>query len=219
MWLYTFRRLINPSRPMINVCHDDVIKWKHFPRYRPFVRGIHRSPVNSPHKGQWRGPVMFTLICVWINDWVNNREAGDLRRYRAHYDVTLMASVNLVSLGSDNVLPPVWRRATTWSNLDLSIRHIGTNFSQIGIEKQNFSFVKTHLKMSFAKWRSFCPEEDELNTLLWYHTCICSALPSVYCVQDIFVEFIHFIRIKLCNHILVSSFSYRLIILFHILSK
>ena len=30
--------------------HDDVIKWKHFPRYWPFVRGIHREPVNSPHK-------------------------------------------------------------------------------------------------------------------------------------------------------------------------
>ena len=70
--------------------HDDVIKWKPFPRYWPFVRGIHRSPVNSPHKGQWRGALMFSLICVWINGWVNNREAGDLRRYRAHYDVTLM---------------------------------------------------------------------------------------------------------------------------------
>ena len=70
--------------------HDDVIEWKHFPRYWPFVRGIHRSPVNSPHKGQWRGALMFSLICVWVNDWVNNCEAGDLRRYRAHYDVTLM---------------------------------------------------------------------------------------------------------------------------------
>ena len=57
--------------------HDDVIKWKHFPRYWPFLRGIHRSPVNSPHKGQWRGGLMFYLICVWINGWVNNREAGD----------------------------------------------------------------------------------------------------------------------------------------------
>ena len=73
--------------------HDDVIKWKHFPRYRPFVRGIHRSPVNSPHKGQWRGALMFSLTCVWINDWVNNREAGDLRRYRVHYDVTVMISL------------------------------------------------------------------------------------------------------------------------------
>ena len=50
--------------------HDDVSKWKHFPRYWPFVRGIHRSPVNPPHKGQWRGALMFSLIYVWINDWV-----------------------------------------------------------------------------------------------------------------------------------------------------
>ena len=70
--------------------HDDVIKWKYFPRYWPFVRGIHRSPVNSLHKGQWRGALMFSLTCVWINGWVNNREAGDLRRYRAHYDVIVM---------------------------------------------------------------------------------------------------------------------------------
>ena len=72
------------------IYHDDVIKWKHFPRNWPFVRGIHRSPVNSPHKGQWRRALMFSLISVWINGWVNNREAGDLRCYRPHYDVTVM---------------------------------------------------------------------------------------------------------------------------------
>ena len=47
--------------------HDDVIKWKHLMRYWPFVPGIHRSPVNSPHKGQRRGALMF-FICAWIND-------------------------------------------------------------------------------------------------------------------------------------------------------
>ena len=70
--------------------HDDVIKWKHFPRNWPFVREIHRSPVNFPHKGQWRGVLMFSLIYAWINDWVNNREAGDLRRQHGHYDVIVM---------------------------------------------------------------------------------------------------------------------------------
>ena len=70
--------------------HEGVIKWKHFPRYWPIVRGIHRSPVSSPHKGQWRGALTFSLICVWINGWINNGEAGDLRRYCAHYDVTVM---------------------------------------------------------------------------------------------------------------------------------
>ena len=46
--------------------HGDVIKWKHFPRYRPFVRWIH----GSPHKGQWRGALIFSLICARINSWV-----------------------------------------------------------------------------------------------------------------------------------------------------
>ena len=45
----------------------------------------------SPHKGQWRGALMFSLICAWINDWVNNRGAGDLRRHCNHYDVNVIA--------------------------------------------------------------------------------------------------------------------------------
>ena len=74
-----------------NICyHDDVMKCNHFPRNWPFVRGIHRSPMNSPHKGQWRRALMFSLIYVWINDWVSNREAGDSWRNRAHYDVIVM---------------------------------------------------------------------------------------------------------------------------------
>ena len=66
--------------------HDDVIKWKHYPRYWPFV------PVNSPHKGQWRGALMFSLSCTRINDWINNCEAGDLIRHHGHYDVSVMSA-------------------------------------------------------------------------------------------------------------------------------
>ena len=68
----------------------DVIKWKHFLHYWYFVRGIHWSPVNSLHKGQWRGALIFSLIYALINGWVNSREAGDLRRHHAHYDVRAM---------------------------------------------------------------------------------------------------------------------------------
>ena len=50
-------------------------------------------PVNSPHKGQWLGALMFSFIYAWINDWVNNREAGDLRRQDGHYDVIVMSAV------------------------------------------------------------------------------------------------------------------------------
>ena len=45
-------------------------------------------------KGQWRGALFFSLICVWINVWVNNREAGDLRRYRAPYELIVMGETN-----------------------------------------------------------------------------------------------------------------------------
>ena len=96
--------------------HDDVIKWRHFPRYWPFVRGIHRGPVNSPHKGQWRGALMFTLICARINGWENNREAGDLRRYRTHYDVIVMV------------------RWVYWTP--------EINFREIGIKVRNLPFEK-----------------------------------------------------------------------------
>ena len=74
-----------------NTNYDDVIKWKHFPRFWPFLRWIHRSPVNSPQEGHRRGALMFSLICAWMNDWVNNREAGDLRHQRAaHYGAIVM---------------------------------------------------------------------------------------------------------------------------------
>ena len=72
------------------VAHDDVFSWKKFSRYWSFVRGIHGSPVNSPKKGQWHGALMFSLICDRTNDWANNGDVGDLRRHRAHYDVTVM---------------------------------------------------------------------------------------------------------------------------------
>ena len=83
--------------------HHDVIKWKHFPRCWPFVQGIHWSPLNSPHKCQWCGAFMFSLICTLINGWVNNGEAGDLRRHWAHYDVTIMGYI-IVHRGSMSLI-------------------------------------------------------------------------------------------------------------------
>ena len=70
-WNMLNMRHINQIQKDRIIQHDNAIKWKHFPRYWPFVQGIHRSPANSPHKDQWRKALMFSLICAWINDWVN----------------------------------------------------------------------------------------------------------------------------------------------------
>ena len=76
--------------------HDNVIKWKHFLCYWTFVRGIHRSPVNSPHQGQWHRALMFSFIFVRLNSSDNNGEAGDLRLLRAHYDVIVMTFIEIL---------------------------------------------------------------------------------------------------------------------------
>ena len=77
---------------VVKTFYDDVINHQMgtFSALLALVWGIHRSPVNSPHKGQWRGALMFSLMRARINGWVNNREAGDWRRHRTHYDVSIM---------------------------------------------------------------------------------------------------------------------------------
>ena len=79
--------------------HDNVIKWKHFPPCWPFARGIYRSPVYSPHKGQRRGALIVSLICASPNGCTNNRDTDDLRRHCA-YDVS-----DIVQVGSEYSYP------------------------------------------------------------------------------------------------------------------
>ena len=99
--------------------HDDVIQWKHFQRYWPFVRGFHRSPVNSHYKGQWRGALMFSLMCAWTNSWANHRDTGDLRRHHAHYDVTVMLAIRGSTMGRYSHLNPSY--AELFSKHDIYI--------------------------------------------------------------------------------------------------
>ena len=92
--------------------------WRHqmetFSALLGLCAGNSLVPVNSPYKGQWRGALVFSLIYAWINDWVNNREAGDLRRRRGHYDVIVMEA--RTSLWSHQVVitPHVILTAQLW---------------------------------------------------------------------------------------------------------
>ena len=65
--------------------------------------GIRRSLVKSPLKGHWRGALMFSLICAWTNGWVNNQDAGDLRRHRTQHGITVM-ELRYAVIGCD----PYW---------------------------------------------------------------------------------------------------------------
>ena len=85
----------------VNTCprpstYEDLSWWRHqletFSALLALCAGNSPVPVNSLHKGQWRGALMFSFIYARINDWVNNREAGDLRRQDGHHDVIVMCA-------------------------------------------------------------------------------------------------------------------------------
>ena len=84
-WIYSTQTANHNTRTFF----FNLTRWRHW-RYWPFVRRINRPPVNSPHKCQWRGALIFSLICAYKNLWINNLDAGHLRRHCAHYDVNVM---------------------------------------------------------------------------------------------------------------------------------
>ena len=110
--------------------HDSLITWwRHqmetFSALLAICAGNSPVTVNSLHKGQWRGALMFSLICAWMNGSVNSREADDLRRPRPHCDVTVMScGLDEPRLSHVFVLPVVrrTRRHVTYDKLNSHLR-------------------------------------------------------------------------------------------------
>ena len=152
--------------------HDDVINGKYFPRYWPFVRGIHRVPVNSPHKDQWRGALMFSLICLWTNGWVHDRDAGDLRRNRTHCDVAVMCSLKFES------------KSTAFSQKRAveNIRSKSVQYKDHGNKKtQNTSIYNPNngnttrnVMINLFQWNSYCSS----NNNFYYSDVIMGSIAS-----------------------------------------
>ena len=168
------------NKALYHWIHDDVIKWKHFPRYWPFVRGVHRWPVNSPHKGQWRTALIY-FVCVWINDWINNRETGDLRRHRAHYDVIVLFIVWENAIATSYNLKQWWPTSLTlvcvsypqcvneYQTVCQDVTHQGISYQ--GLNASNVSiyiyiFIYQFHDMLIVK----ATDTDHRNTVLNGHT-------------------------------------------------
>ena len=149
--------------------HDDVIKWRHFPRYWPFVRGIHWSLVKSPHKGQWRGALIFSFD-LRLNKRLSNNSWG-------WWFETLSC--------------PLWRQCNV-------LACPGTYLIKITIKVQQFAWEKINLKILSAKMGPFCLVFNvfvftvySLSTDIIAYVFICDA-----CFQYVFV-FYHWILVVL----------------------
>ena len=146
--------------------------------YWTFVRGIHRSPVNSPHKGQWRGALMFSLICAWINGWVNNRKVGDLRRHRAHYGVIVMK----IWLTQNNPLITTWFMACRFWKRTVCDNATSLTNSKLEIwiteaRAKCLTLCTTHQKYEQIFIASFCGDDwryELIHTLPQFLEYVCN---------------------------------------------
>ena len=157
--------------------HDDVIKWKRFPRYWPFVRGIHPSPVDSPHKGRWRGVLMFSLMCAWTNVRENSPDAGDLRRHDAHCDVTVM------TVPSDAPSP-----SSAWAPVGTMMTTLFKHICLKDLLAVNISNTSSRITWHYSKWRKRYHEiwqqfQGDFFMMIYFHKpwplILCSHSPHI----------------------------------------
>ena len=183
--MFTFQQRIYPLTKTHHVNYifkpGDVIDWKHCPRYWPFVRGIPRSPVNSPHECQWYRALMFSLIYAWTNGWANHRDAGDWRCHRPHYDVTV---INAIFWQEIKRIPPNcipwWRHQMETFSASLAIcagnSPITGEFpAQRAVTRGFGVFFDLRLNKRLSKqWRGWWFETPSRS--IWRH---CNAPPNI----------------------------------------
>ena len=96
---YTMGKYTNPCGMIVTTapvfrCSNVIAWWRNqmetFSALLALCEGFHRSPLDSPDKGQWRRVLMYSLNCAWTNGSAYYRDAYDLRRHRNHHDVIVM---------------------------------------------------------------------------------------------------------------------------------
>ena len=145
----------------------------------PSVRGIHRSPVNSPHKCQWHRALMFSLICAWLNGWVNHREVGDLRRHRPHYDVTVMCCGHVTVSPAISAYYALVSEEIHWKQNIVNLATL--SHRMLSLRQLMVPPVKT----VFSNWRPFVSIKHTQHVKAswhgnsWYITGFCEEDPPV----------------------------------------
>ena len=113
---------------------------------------------------------MFSLICAWINAWVNNRDAGDLTRNRAHYDVTVM-----ITCIYEFIL-------MCWRNSEMTVVHIKFELSII----QYLPYARA------SKW--YNPSSSKIQYNAWYILFLYNAAhnsPITISASTIYLHYLH----------------------------
>ena len=113
------------STPLVEQ-HDDVMTWNSFPHYRPFVKGIHRSPVDFLHKDTLMRTFDVSLKLAWTNCWTNSRIADDLRRH----DIQVTSQFNTLRPRqngrhfADDIFKCIFLNENVWIPIKISLKFV-----------------------------------------------------------------------------------------------
>ena len=159
--------------------HDDVIKWKYFPRYWPFVRGFAGHRWIPRIKGQWRRTLIFSLTRAWTNGWENNGEAGDLRLHRGHYDVIVMSAAASATMGSKGDYVSILTLVTVFSMFQLLLLRwvLKETTSVPSLRRAWRKPRRNSMKIQIPVWKLWKPCAHGLN-----NSRILDAKPVWHCV-------------------------------------
>ena len=129
-----------------------------------------------------RGPKVNDFDSVLGNYYEKSDTVAHCDKLTHWGRVTYICVSELTIIGSDNGLSPEWHQAIIWTSAGiLLIGHLGTNFSEISIAVQTFSFKKMHLKMSSAKWRPLCLSLNVLTHGSWDKSHkMCAILQTIF---------------------------------------
>ena len=148
---------------------------------------VGNSPVSgefpAQRPGQWRGALIFSLICAWIKGWVNNRETGDLRRHRAHYDVTVKWSWRKWLQRTDTKPPQniTWYnfvfgevlRCITWFLHLIVLFRSRTRTSLHVYKGECCSILNKKKRASISTGNSITVKTAQVNCLVWVKSAMC----------------------------------------------
>ena len=193
--------------------HDDGIKWKHFPRYWPFVWGIHQSPINFPHKGQWRG-VCFRKMFPFddgIMWWYFFRQAVYLMivfQQQIFHGLYGLSLISIYSIGMLSMILILAHLSDVWAKLlRIIVAVYGHNICMIyGPIMGTYHYEYCWENPNMWHYRPFsltmfaCNSKSIENSLLKFSYCPLNhifRIPSEYTVLCARFWSEHFIRIWL----------------------
>ena len=158
-----------------------VSRWRH--QMEIFSALLTLCAGNSPVKGNDAGLWCFLWSAPWINGWVNNREAGDLRRHRAHYDVIVMMNLIAILRQGQSKMLIIWLHRQPGARVQ--VERLDSTLHLVTIYICIYIYIYILVDSSIHSYNQY-----RLNTMNMLQAGVCLLLIYATAVQDYYAFYL-----------------------------